>query len=51
VLIIGNTGAGKSTLTNYLLGYKMIEEVIDGDDVYVTEGQSAAVIGHSSRIS
>jgi predicted GTPase len=51
VLIIGNTGAGKSTLVNYLLGYKMIETDRDGTDVYITEGSGGAVIGHSNSIS
>jgi GTPase Era involved in 16S rRNA processing len=51
VLIIGNTGAGKSTLINYQLGYKMVKSELHGSDVYNTEGNIGAVIGHSKSIS
>jgi predicted GTPase len=51
VLIIGNTGAGKSTLINYQLGYKMVKTELHGSDVYNTEEKIGAVKGHSKSIS
>jgi ABC-type lipoprotein export system ATPase subunit len=44
VLIIGNTGAGKSTLVNYLLRCEMIEEIFSENDFYITKGKCSAVI-------
>jgi polynucleotide 5'-kinase involved in rRNA processing len=46
VLLIGNTGSGKSTFVNYLLRCEMIEEILSGNDVYITKGKCSTVIGH-----
>jgi ribosome biogenesis GTPase A len=51
VLVIGNTGAGKSTLINYLLGCKMGIKREHGRDIYETQGQYYAMIGHKFRTS
>ena len=43
VFVLGNTGDGKSTTINHLLGKKMTCEKIDGKDVVLlSQGESAA---------
>ena len=51
VLVIGNTGAGKSTTINYLIGREMKREKIFGKIVVVPkiEDSSIAGIGHTSE--
>lgn len=46
VLIIGNTGVGKSTTANYLLGHRMIERKINGRSVIETIDKPTFSIGH-----
>jgi len=51
VLVIGNTGSGKSTTINYLMGCTMKEIEKGGDFVIVTEDDNKyyATIGHTNQ--
>jgi putative ribosome biogenesis GTPase RsgA len=51
VIVIGNTGAGKSTLINYLLGCKMVYKKKKGNKTYETAENEFAKIGHKALTS
>ena len=47
VLVLGNTGAGKSTFINYMLGCEMVEDVNDSTgDIRIDCSNPQAKIGH-----
>lgn len=48
-ILIGPTGAGKSTLTNVLTGHKIKMDKINQKKVFVVDGESLIKIGHTNQ--
>ncbi len=48
-ILIGPTGAGKSTLTNVLVGNKIKTETVGGKKVFVVDGPTNIKIGHQNQ--
>ncbi|NQY73590.1 MAG: hypothetical protein HRT90_02390, partial [Candidatus Margulisbacteria bacterium] len=47
VFILGTTGSGKSTTTNFLVGHKIVRQAVEGciTDVFVVEGKDDDIDG------
>ncbi len=48
-ILIGPTGAGKSTLTNVLTGHKIKMDKVNQKKVFVVDGESLIKIGHTNQ--
>lgn len=48
-ILIGPTGAGKSTLTNVLTGHKIKTDKVNEKKVFVVDGESLIKIGHTNQ--
>lgn len=48
-ILIGPTGAGKSTLTNVLTGHKIKTDKVNEKKVFVVDGESFIKIGHTNQ--